>query len=105
MGRPTINIEGKLFIMPKPKGGAWRKLMAYDKNNREVFSEDFIEKRCEFLAEAFGGGLTADYLLDNLYLDEITLAYREVTSYMLGEITPKLEEAEKNVSEGDATEQ
>ena len=105
MGRPTITIDGKIFVMPKPKCGVWRKLMVYDKNNREVFSEDFIEKRCAFLAEAFGGGLTADYLLDNLYLDEAANVYREVINYMLGEITPKLEEAEKNASEGDATEQ
>ena len=43
----------------------------------EVFAEDFIEKRCEFLGEIYG--VAADALLDNLYLEEVTTLYRETT--------------------------
>lgn len=103
MKRPTITINGKKYELPKPKCGVWRKLMEADKNTREVFSEDFIENRCEFLAEAFGGGLTTEFLLDNLYLEDAAQAYREVTKFMIGELTPKLEETEKNGSAGDTT--
>ncbi|MBR2518231.1 MAG: hypothetical protein IKE46_00370 [Selenomonadaceae bacterium] len=103
MKRPTITVNGKTYELPKPKCGVWRKLMEADKNTREVFSEDFIENRCAFLAEAFGGGLTADFLLDNMYLEDAMQAYREVTKFMIDELTPKLEEAEKNGNAGDTT--
>lgn len=103
MKRPTITINGKKYELPKPKCGVWRKLLEADKNTREVFSEDFIENRCAFLAEAFGGGLTADFLLDNMYLEDSVQAYREVVNFMIGELTPKLEEAEKNGNAGDTT--
>lgn len=105
MKRPTITIDGKKYELPKPKCGVWRKLMEADKNTREVFSEEFIENRCAFLAEAFGGGLTTEFLLDNLYLEDAMAAYREVTKFMIEELTPKLEEAEKNGGEGGTTTQ
>lgn len=105
MKRPTITIGGKTYELPKPKCGAWRKLMEADKNTREVFSEEFIENRCAFLAEAFGGGLTAEFLLDNLYLEDAMQAYRDVTKFMIEELTPKLEEAEKNGGAGGTTTQ
>ena len=103
MERPTITIDGKTYECPRPKGGMWRKLLEYDKNHNEVFAEDFIEKRCEFLAEVYGNGLTADKLLDELYLDEIIADYRAVTKYLIEQLTPKLEAVEKNASAGDAT--
>ena len=103
MDRPTITIGGKTYELPRPKCGAWRRLLEFDKNHGNLFTEDAIEKRCEFLAEMYGGDLTADKLLDELYLDEIIPAFRAVTSYLVGTMTPKLEAAEKNASEGDAT--
>lgn len=103
MNRPTITIEGKTYELPRPKCGAWRKLVEADKNTREVFSEDFVENRCAYLASVFGGGLTTEYLLDNMYLDEITQVYREVMNFYIAQlVAPKLEEAEKNGNEGDA---
>ena len=105
MERPTITIGGKVYEMPKPKAGIWRKLMLLDKENTNLFSADFIEKRCEFMADAYGGGLTAEFLLDNLDLDEVTQIYTKTTSYILSCIVPKLEEVSKNVSEGDKSEQ
>lgn len=103
MKRPTITINGKTYELPKPKCGVWRKLLEHDKNNREVFTEDFIENRCAFLAEAFGGGLTMEFLLDNLYLEDALRIYREVLTFIIGELTPKLEEAEKNGGAGGTT--
>lgn len=103
MKRPTITIDGKTYELPKPKCGVWRKLLEHDKNNREVFTEDFIENRCAFLAEAFGGGLTMEFLLDNLYLEDALRIYREVLTFIIGELTPKLEEAEKNGGAGGTT--
>ena len=102
MKKPTITIDGKIYELPRPKCGVWRKLLECDKNHGEVFAEDFIEKRCEFLAEVYGNGLTVDKLLDELYLDEIIADYRAVTKYLIEQLTPKLEEVEKNASEGDA---
>lgn len=103
MDNPTITIGGKTYELPRPKGGAWRKLLEHDKNHNDIFAEDFIEKRCEFLAEIYGNGLTADNLLDELYLDEIIAAYREVARYTLRQVAPKLEEVQKNAVEGGAT--
>lgn len=104
MKRPTITIEGKTYELQRPKGVAWRKLLETDKNTREVFSEDFIENRCAYLALAFGDGLTEEYLLNNMYLDEIMQAYREAVNYYIGQIVaPKLEKSEKNGSAGDTT--
>ena len=103
MERPTITIGGKTYELPRPKCGAWRRLLEFDKNHGNLFTEDAIEKRCEFLAEMYGGDLTADKLLDELYLDEIVPAVRAVTSYLVSTTTPRLEVTEKNASEGDAT--
>lgn len=102
MERPTITIEGKTYKMPKPKCGMWRKLILFDKENNEVFAEDYIEKRCGFLGEIYG--ISADVLLDNLYLEEVMTLYRETTSYIIGQLTGKLAEVTKNVSAGDKTE-
>ena len=103
MDRPTITVAGQTYEMPRPKCGAWRRLLEFEKNHGNYFAEDAIEQRCEFLAEFYGGGLTTDKLLDELYLDEIIPAFRAVASYLVGTMTPKLEAAEKNASEGDAT--
>ena len=102
MERPTITIEGKTYEMPKPKAGMWRKLMLFEKENNDVFAENFIEKRCAFLAEIYG--VSADVLLDNLYLEEVTTAYRETTGYIVGQLTGKLVQVSKNAGEGDKTE-
>lgn len=101
MNTPTITVDGKTYELPRLKGGAWRKLMAFEQNHNDIFTEDFVEARCEFLADIYGGGLTSDALLDNLYLEEIMQAYRDVASYIIGRLTVKLEEAEKNVDAGD----
>ena len=102
MERPTITIEGKTYEMPKPKAGMWRKLMLFEKENNEVFAENFIEKRCAFLGEIFG--IPEIVLLDNLYLEEVTTLYRETTGYIVGQLTGKLAQVSKNASEGDKTE-
>lgn len=100
MNTPTITVEGKIYELPRLKCEAWRKFMAFEKNHNDVFAEDFIEARCEFLADIYGGEFTADTLLYNLYLEEIVKAYRDVTKYIIACLTPKLEEAEKNVDAG-----
>lgn len=105
MNTPTIIIDNRTYELPRLKGSAWRKFMAFEKEHTEVFSEDFIETRCAFLADIFGNKFTADDLLDNLYLEEIIQAYRDVASYIIGRLSAKLEEAEKNVDAGDKTEQ
>ena len=103
MERPTITVDGKTYELPRPKCGVWRRLLEFDKNHGNIFTEDAIEKRCEFIAEMYGDGLTADKLLDELYLDEIIPAFRAVTSYLVSTTRPRLEATEKNASEGDAT--
>lgn len=105
MTRPTITIDGKTYELPRLKGGAWRKLMLHDKEHGDIFAEDFIEKRCEFLADIYGGGLTAEILLDNLYLEEIIQSYRDCARYILGCISGRIEEIAKNADKGDKKEQ
>ncbi len=103
MDRPTITIGGKTYELPRPKSGIWRRLLEFDKNHGNIFSEDAIEQRCEFLAEMYGGDLTADKLLDELYLDEIVSIYHKTTRYLVAVGTSRNEEIEKNASEGGAT--
>ena len=105
MDTPRIIVDGKTYELPRLKCVAWRKLMEFQKEHGEIFTEDFIESRCEFLAEVYGGGLTAKDLLDNLYLEEIAPAYRDVASYIVGSLSARLEEVEKNADEGDKREQ
>ena len=102
MKNPTITIDGKTYELPRPKCGVWRKLMEHDKNNNDVFAEDFIEKICEYLAAAFGGELTAEFLLDNMYLEDAMQTYRDTRQFIFDTLKPKLEEVEKNASAGDA---
>ena len=105
MEKPRITVDGKTYELPRLKCGAWRKLMEFQKEHGEIFTEDFIESRCEFLADIFGNKFTADDLLDNLYLEEIAPAYRDVASYIVGSLSARLEEVEKNADEGDKREQ
>lgn len=105
MERPTITIEGKTYEMPIAKGRAWRRLLEFDKNHNDIYAEDFIENRCEFLAEIFDADFTADDLLDTLDIAEIVQAYRACAGYILGRIAAKFEEVEKNVDAGVKTEQ
>ena len=103
MLRPKIKVAGKIYELPKPKCGMWRKMLEFDKGHGEIFAPDFVEKRCEFLAEVYGDGLTATELMDNLYLEEILPAYREVVNYILGSISTKMAQVEKNVDAGEET--
>lgn len=103
MTTPTITIEGKTYEMPRPKGRAWRKWVEFDEKLEDTATVEVIEKRCEYLSDVYG--LPTDVLLDNLYLDEITQAYRDVMSYLILLVSGKLEEVEKNVGEGDKTKQ
>ena len=105
MTRPTMTVAGKTYEMPNPKAGMWRKLMTFDKEQKNIFDEDFIERHCGFLAEIYGGGLTAEKLIEELPLEEVMKSYREVSNYLLKMLTAKLGEAEKNVEAGDKTEQ
>ena len=100
MERPTITVNEKTYEMPRPTGRTWRRLFEFDKNHNDIYAEDFIEKRCEFLAEIYGAKFTADDLLDTFDIAEITQAYRDCAGYILGRITAKFEEVEKNADKG-----
>lgn len=101
MERPQIVVNEKTYEMPKTVGRVWRKLFEYDNAHSDMYTEDFIEKRCEYLAEAYGNQFTADDLLDTLDIAEITQAYRDCARYILGRVKAKYEEVEKNVDAGD----
>ena len=103
MTTPTITIEGKTYEMPRPKGRTWRKWVEFEDKLGDTVAAEVMEKRCEFLSDIYSGGLTKETLLDNLYLDEIAQAYRDVTAYLLFLVSGKLEEVGKNVGEGDKT--
>ena len=45
--------------------------------------------------------IAVDVLLDNLYLDEIEQAYRDVMAYLILLVSGRLEEVEKNVGKDD----
>lgn len=105
MERPTITVDEKMYEMPRPTGRAWRRLLEFDKNHNDIYAEDFMEKRCEFLAEIYGAKFTADDLLDTFDIAEIAQAYRDCAEYILGRITAKLEEVEKNAGKDAKTEQ
>lgn len=100
MERPTITVNEETYEMPRPTGRIWRKLLEFDKNHNDIYAEDFIEKRCDFLADIYGAKFTADDLLDTFDIAEITQAYRDCAGYILGRITAKFEEVEKNVEKG-----
>lgn len=105
MAQPKITIAGKVYEMPRLKGVAWRKLMEYEKNHSELFVEDFVEQRCEFLSELYGRQFSAADLLDNLYLEEIMRSYRESVGHIMEKISGSMAEAEKNVEKGGKKEQ
>lgn len=103
MKKPTITIDGKTYEFPRPKYGVWYKLLEFDKNHHDIFEEGILEKRCEFIAELYGGVFTANDLLDNLYLDEIIAAYGSCVDFLLNIIQGKYAEIEKNADAGGKT--
>ena len=101
MEKPTITINGKTYELPRPKCGVWRKLVTFEDEHGNFFVPDSIEKRCEFLAEIYGGVFSATDLLDNLFLDEIAQCYRDCVNFIISTVAGKYEKIEKNVDAGD----
>ena len=98
MDKPTIIINGKEIEMQTPKARLWREIVKFNDERRDLPVEDFCNEHAKIIAAAFG--VTADEVLDNLYVDDIMPTYFKVFSFVLGMLTAKLSIDKKNILEG-----
>lgn len=96
MSLPQIEINGVTYTMKKPKARDWTAYAKFEDEKRKTPLIEYVDKLCAFLATQFEGDLTADMLLDNLYLEEVQKAYRDCSKYFWDMLTGKLEDLEKN---------
>lgn len=96
MKLPQFEINGVTYTMKKPKARDWAAYAKFDDVRQKIPLTEYIDKICEFIATQFDGDLTADFLLDNLFLEEVQKIYRECSTYFWNMLTGKFEEIEKN---------
>lgn len=99
MNRPTIEINGQIIEMKNLKARIWREVMKFETERKDIATVDYVDKQCEIIAMAFG--VTADEVLDNLEIGEVTPKYFEVFNAIVAMLTEKL--GKKNVETEVAT--
>ena len=88
MNTPTITINGKEIPMQKLTARIWRETTKINEKRKDISSVDTIDVYCAVIAVAFG--VTADEILDNLYIEDIMPKYLEVLNVINTLITSKL---------------
>jgi len=96
MDELKIVLDGVEHIAPTPKARAWRKIMEFDGQDKDIAAPDFLEKYAAVIAECFGDDVTADMILDSLDIDDILVMYRSAVQWVLGLLHRKLDELPKN---------
>lgn len=91
----TILINGAERELLKLKARLWRQVMKFDEERKEILAVDAVDRYCEIIALAFG--VTADEVLDGLYIEEVLPKYFEVLNEVVGMLTAKL--GKKNAEE------
>lgn len=86
---PVIKIDGKEYKAKKPKARAWRELMKFDENKKDIKTDEFIDKHAELIASLFED-LSADDILDNVDIDDILKIYHDVFLWITELISSKL---------------
>ena len=80
MATPTITINGKEIEMKKLTARIWRETTKINEKRKDISSVDAIDIYCAVIATAFG--VTADEILDNLYIEDIMPKYFEVLNFI-----------------------
>lgn len=88
MNTPTITINGKEIQMPKLTARVWKETTKINEKRKDLSYVDAINVYCEVIAIAFG--VTADEVLDNLYVEDVMPKYFEVLKEIGALITSKL---------------
>ena len=88
MATPTITINGKEIEMKKLTARIWRETTKENEKRKDLSSAEAIDIYCAVIATAFG--VTADEVLDNLYIEDIMPKYFEVLNSINTLITAKL---------------
>lgn len=88
MATPTITINGKEIEMKKLKARIWRETSKINEKRKDISSVDAIDIYCAVIAVVFS--VTADEVLDNLYIEDVMPKYFEVLNVINTLITSKL---------------
>lgn len=88
MATPTITIDGKEIPMKRLTARIWKETTKINEKRKDATSVDAIDVYCGVIAVAFG--VTADEILDNLFIEDIMPKYFEVLNEINSLITSKL---------------
>ncbi len=94
MNKPVITINGNKIEMLEPKARAWREVMKFETERKDLKADDAVEKYCEVIAKVFG--VTTDEVLDNLELADVIPTYFAVLNRIVAMLTEKLLTDKKN---------
>lgn len=97
--KPTIIIKGKTHKLKEINCRHWRIIGEFIESAPDYVDADFLEKHAEFIAK-FYDDVTAKDILD-LPIEDILPASAAIRKYIMGRLTVKLEQIEKNAETGD----
>lgn len=94
MERPSITIDGKNIEMLEPKACMWRKGVKLSTERNKMPAADYVDKHCEFIAQAFG--VTTEEVLENIYVVDIMPTFYGVLGYIMNRLWAKMIDDKKN---------
>lgn len=95
--RPTIEINGKTIEMPSLKARAWREIMKFETERKDIETIEYVDKLCEIIAMIYG--VTTDEVLDNLEIGDVHAKYYEVLAAVVSMLYEKLEDKKNEEAE------
>lgn len=87
---PELKIKGKIIHPEPPKAKIWREIMKFDEEKKSFSDADLMDEYAKKIAAAFGGGLTAEEILESVDLEDIIPAYRAIYAWLIGVASKKL---------------
>lgn len=94
MDDAIISVKDAVKYMPPVKARAWREIMKFEAERKDLKSEDAVDKYCEVIAKVFG--ITIDEVLDNLELQDVLPTYYAILNRIVAMLTEKLVADKKN---------
>ena len=100
---PKLEIDGKTYVLPRPKVKTWRSILRFDEAIEDVLIVDMYDAYAQELAEIFEDKkLTKEMILENIAPAAIVNTYSECFKFVYSVINESMEKMPKNVQKAKA---
>ena len=101
---PKLEIDGKTYVLPRPKVKTWRSILRFDEAIEDVLIVDMYDAYAAELAEIFDDEkLTKEMILENIAPAAIVNTYSACFKYVYSIINESMEKMPvKNVQKAKA---